>query len=209
MIWKVASGVRADIAGYAARNLSGARKVAQLFPGGARKGDLPASTKSVVVRAVPGTRVVFAASSTDAWELASWRCVRVLEATSVPSEQKHGLPGVRIPDLDALDPFDAKRTDAEVQSGYPLVASLAEGVGWTYGGGGALAGRVTMVLVDREETDGLVLTPGEKVAMAILDTLPADAVPTALDAALAVLQHELSGADVDERLTRLEGRYRG
>lgn len=213
VLWRVAPGIRADLVAYGAPNFSGKRQAVQLFPTGSRKGQFKdTSIRSLVVRAPIGTRVVLAASSSDSWSIASWRCIRMLEGQVVPSEQRNGLPGVRIPQLDVLDPFDAKRTDREVESGVPKVDELADGVGWTFGHGGSIGGRVAMILVEREEADGLVRTPAERVAAAMLQRLEAThagAVAVALDAALEQLAVELTGPDTERRLARFREEWDG
>jgi hypothetical protein len=210
--WHVGPGVRANLITYGAPNLSGKRQVVQLFPQGARKGTIDGSAvRSLVIRAVYGTRVVLCASKTDAWELAAWRCIRVLEGSSLRSAEKHGLAGVRVPDLAWHDGHGAKRTDPEVQATFPAVETLADGTGWTFGRPGRLAGRVAMIRVEREDATGRVLTPAERVAMAILDTVAVDApeqLPRLLDTALQQVERELDGPDVAERLEALAGRYR-
>lgn len=211
--WHVGPGVRANLIAYSAPNLSGKRQVTQLFPQGARKGTIDGSAlRSLVIRAVPGTRIVLCASQSDAWELAAWRCIRVLEGSSLRSEQKHGLPGVRIPDIDWCDRYSAKRTDPEVQATCPAADTLADGEGWTFAHPGQLGGRVAMIRVEREDVSGRVLTPAERVAIAMLDTVAEQApdhLPTVLQSALTQLEKELSGADVAERLEQLAERYPG
>lgn len=209
--WRVGPGVRANLITYGARNLTGKRQVVQLFPQGARKGTIDGEAlSSLVIRATLGTRVILCASQTDAWELAAWRCIRVLEGSSLRSEDKHGLPGVRVPDLAWYDRHNAKRTDPEVQSSFPAVETLAEGEGWTFGRLGRLSNRVSMILVDREDRSGVVLTPVERVAVAILDSIATtapDALADAVDAATAQLDKELTVADAAERIERLRARF--
>lgn len=210
--WHVGPGVRANLFAYAAPNFSGKRRVVQLFPQGARKGELDGSElRSLVIRAVPGTRIYLCASRTEAWELAAWRCVRVLTESSLASQEKNGLPGVRIPDLDQHDPWGAKRTDPDMQVTCPAVESPEQGEGWTFAHPGTLGGRVAMIRIEREDSTGRVLSPSERVAMAMLDTLlerAPEQVPAVLDTALQHLERELAGADLHERLEALSRRYR-
>jgi hypothetical protein len=209
--WQVGPGVRCNLIAYGARNLTGKRQAVQLFPQGAQKGTIDGSEmSSMVLRGVLGTRVILCASTSENWDLAAWRCVRMLEKHSLRSEQKHGLPGIRVPDLELLDTHGAKRTDPDFQSSYPAADSLAEGTGWTFGKVGKLSNRVAMILVDREDVDGVVLSPPERVAVAILEHLVATqpaAVPDALQAACEQLQKELSGPDIAERIERLQKRF--
>ena len=212
MRWEIGPGVRCDLIAYGGVNLSGARQVMQLFPTGARGGRIDgAHLRSLLIRALPGTRIVLAASDKDAWQLATWRCIRVMEAHSLRSDTKNGLPGVRIPDLELLDHHGAKRTDPELQSGYPLAETLDAGQGWTFGRPGTLANRITMIRVDREGVDE-ELVPGapELVAHGILDALRRshpDAVPTALDAACKQLERVLEGPDAPQRIEALRSSF--
>lgn len=180
----------------------------QMFPTGARKGRIDGTqVRSLVVRALPGTRVVLAASDKDAWQLASWRCIRMLDGSSLRSDTKNGLPGVRIPDLELLDHHGAKRTDPELQSSYPAADSLEAGQGWTFGRPGNLANRIAMVRVDREGVDAVpVLGAPELVAQGILESLQRyhpDAVPTALEEACRQLERVLEGPDLAQRIALL------
>ncbi|MCB9675549.1 MAG: hypothetical protein H6737_10560 [Alphaproteobacteria bacterium] len=207
MKWRVGPGVRCDLVAYAGKNLNGKRLQVQLFPTGARKGTLLGNElSSLVIRALPGTRVILAASDNDAWENAAWRCIRMVPGNFMRSEQRNGLPGVRIPDLDMMDAYTAKKTATDFEASYPYVDRLADGEGWTFGRGGGLKNRVAMVIVDREDVSGRVPTPGEVVASAILGVLRErwpDAVPDALDAAEEALRHVVHEADVDERIADL------
>ena len=113
MRWEVGQGVRCDLVAYAGPNLSGKRQVMQLYPTGARRGRIDEEVRSMVIRAFPGTRIVLCASNRDAWELAAWRCIRILEGSSLASEQRNGLRGVRVPDLGVAAPL-AGRLQIEI-----------------------------------------------------------------------------------------------
>ena len=199
MRWEVGQGVRCDLVAYAGPNLSGKRQVMQLYPTGARRGRIDEEVRSMVIRAFPGTRIVLCASNRDAWELAAWRCIRILEGSSLASEQRNGLRGVRVPDLGVYDAFDAKRTDPDVQQGFPHAERLEDGQGWTFGHGD-VSKRVAMIRVERE--DRLVQpTTDEAALVAVLEALRREhpeAVETALEAAVAVLgeaaRHRLGGS---------------
>lgn len=196
MRWEIGPGVRCDLVAYAAPNLTGKRQVMQMFPTGARRGRIDGEVRSVVIRAFPGTRVVLCASDKDAWELAAWRCIRVLEASSLPSRERNGLPGVRVPDLAVLDAFDAKKTDSEVRQGFPQVDRLADGTGWTFGHGD-VSRRVAMIRVEREDLEAEAPAE-ERAILAVLEVLRRDhpeAVEAAVEAAVGVL-----GEAVRERL---------
>ena len=189
--WRVGPGVRCDLLAYSAKNLSGKRTAVQLFPTGARRGDLDGTQcSSVGIRALHGTRVILAASDKDTWELAAWRCIRVLPGTTLLPENPNGLPGLRVPDLDALDPFNSKRAESDLVSTYPNVAKLEDGEGWTFGRNGTLKNRIRFVWVEREDEVARIPTAPEKVARAILSVLQKDypdAVGPALNAAVDAL----------------------
>lgn len=209
MRFEIGPRVRVDLVAYAAPNFSGQRRVLQCFPTGARKGQLDGTRfRSVVVRALPGTRVVFCASDRDTWDIVTWRAVRILEGHSMPSQQRNGLPGVRIPDLDRLDRFDAKRTDPDFESSYPVAETLDDGEGWTFGRPGQLANRVAMIRIEREDIDSSQADPTRTVTTAILDRLQQlhpDALPTATQAAHDALSAHMDHADIEDLL----GPYRG
>lgn len=215
MNWEIEKGLRADIVCYAAKDLSGKRTAIQIFPGGNRKGDVrPADLASMVIRARHGTRVVLVTTPGNNWESEPWRCVRMIEGQTLPSQKKFGLPGIRLPDLDLLDSVDAKRTNRDLQSSYPRADHLADGEGWTFGRIGPLKGRVTLIRVERdvapdaqpELSEGQALaralieanpTLAEPVAAALQRTLEARGEPDAADRAAALLRwaSDLAGRD--------------
>lgn len=61
------------------------------------------------------------------------------------------LRGVRIPDIDYLDRFDAKLTNPSGSSTYPIATSLEAGDGWSYGRqqDGGLRGNVQAIRVEK------------------------------------------------------------
>ncbi|MEZ4322144.1 MAG: hypothetical protein R3F61_32025 [Myxococcota bacterium] len=211
VIWRVGPGVRADLVAYAGKNMNGKRQQVRFFPSGAQRGGWDGrEVSSLVIRALPGTRVILAASDGDHWQQAAWRCIRVVSGHSLPSEKATGLPGVRVPDIDMMDAYDAKKTETDFQASYPYVDAVEQGSGWTFGRGGGLKNRIAMVLIEREDDVGRVPTAGETVARAILDTLHRthpDALPGALEAAALALSHVLDGADADERIHDLRAAY--
>lgn len=212
MRWEIGPGVRCDLITYGGLNLSGRRQVMQMFPTGARKGRIDGTDlRSLVIRALPGTRVVLAASDKDSWQLASWRCIRMLEGSSLRSDTKNGLPGIRVPDIEMFDHHGAKRTDPELQSSYPAVDSLEAGEGWTFGRPGNLANRVAMIRVDREGVGAApVLGAPELVAQGILASLRhshPDALPAALEAACKQLARVLEGPDASLRIEHLRAEF--
>lgn len=150
MRWVIAPKMRADLVFFAGLNLSGERTVVQIFAAGGRQGDIDGTTiKSLAVGGNPGLRVTLCASEDEAtWTMEPWRTIRITKGSFVRNAQ--GEPIVRVPDLDWLDKFDARRTDPDFQEAYPEAASPAEVKGWTGGRPGLLHGHVQMIRVERE-----------------------------------------------------------
>ena len=132
--WVIDERAKGEVLFFTGLNFSGQRSVVRFFPGGRRQGDEVdgSRVKSFGIIAPYGMRVVLATASGDEdWEQLTWRAVTVLQPTTFTSQA--GKPAVQIPDLDVMDNFDARRTDSEVQGGYPHVSRLADGKGWTFG----------------------------------------------------------------------------
>ncbi len=130
--WTIPERLKAAFVMYTAVNLSGGRKAVRLFLRG-RKGDpAPTAAASMVIRAPYGTTVVLQTEPGPGWERGTWRAIRLLKGFSVPGKETP-LPGVRLPDLDMLDAFDAKKGGTSYQESYPLVDRFAQGEGWTFG----------------------------------------------------------------------------
>lgn len=127
------------------------RRVVQIFPTGSRRGGLrTAELKSAVVLAPFGVRVVFCASDDrHKWQDAAWRCIRQVEGFRFRNPE--GNTGVRVPDLDWMDPPDQRKRNEDRQESYPFAATLADGIGWTFGRPGGLQDRVRAILVERED----------------------------------------------------------
>lgn len=194
--WVIGPGVRCDLVGYAGRNLNGKRSTAQFYPTGSQNGSIDgAELSSVVIRALPGTRIIFAASNKDTWESAAWRAIRMVKPW-MRSAQRNGLPGIRVPDLDLVDTVDAKRSSTEFESSYPFVESLADGTGQTFGRGGGLKNRVAMIRIEREGPTERALTPAEDVARAILTRLQGQH-PAAVTAAAEAARDALRAVGPD------------
>lgn len=152
MRWDIAEKVRCDIIAWSGINFSGRRKVARIFPVGGLQGDEFESCdiSSLMVVGPIGVRVVLMASSVEEdWESRPWRAICLVEGYTFTTK-KGDKPAVRIPDLDWLDDFDARRSDPDFQVTYDQVAHLAEGRGWTYGrtGDTPLRGHVRSIKVD-------------------------------------------------------------
>lgn len=189
--FKVGPGVRCDIVAYGGRNLNGKRQQAQFHPTGAQRGAIDGTqVSSLVIRALHGTRVILAASDGADWQSAAWRCIRVVPGHTVASENRGGMPGVRIPDVDLLDEPGAKKTDTSFEASYAYVDSLDDGTGWTFGRGGGLKNRIQMIRIEREDATGPAASSEEAVARAIVTALRdrhPDAVDAAVQAAVDVL----------------------
>ncbi len=170
MNWEIERGLRADIACYAARDLSGKRSAIQVFPGGNRKGDVRTEDlASMVIRARHGTRVVLITAPGPGWRDAPWRCIRFVAGHTIPSERRLGLPGIRVPDLDRLDPVDARRTSRDLETSYPSAADLDHGEGWTFGRIGPLKGRVVQIRIERDAPRSADLTETERYARRVVE----------------------------------------
>jgi hypothetical protein len=141
IVWDVIGRHRVDLVAWSKPDMVARRTVVQFFPGG-RQGDFrPADIASMSIRAQIGTRVTL----------------------MVPATRATGLPGVRIPDLDRLDPFSARRTDRQFESSYPLVEHPDQGTGWTFGaiGTALLKGNVHGIRIESDDHERLPATaPG-------------------------------------------------
>ena len=150
MIWHIGPRVRCDMVSYGGINLTGPRLVVRIHPTGARKGTFQTDKlRSIVVLAPVGTRVILATSAEpEGWQDEPWRCIRMVAGSMFTNEQ--GQSGVRVPDLEWMDPPEAKRTSEGLQMGFPQVASVAEGTGYTFGHGSGIGGNVRAIWVERE-----------------------------------------------------------
>jgi hypothetical protein len=132
--WRIDEGVRAELAFFTGLAFAGNRDSVRVFVGGRRQGpEIDGSrVKSCGIIAPLGTRLVLSASDLDeGWEEQPWRAV-VLAAGST-FKMKDGRDAVQLPDLDLMDEPGSKRSDPDFMSGFPQVATLKEGTGWTYG----------------------------------------------------------------------------
>lgn len=137
MRWEVAPKLRFDLVAFAGLNLSGERHVVEFHTMGGRQGDLRTEDlKSLAIIGPVGLRVVLKTSEDpENWMSHSWRCVRLLAGHTFNT--KEGRPCVRIPDLDLLNDFDARRTDPEFEESF-LAATSLDAPGWTFGHQGRL-----------------------------------------------------------------------
>lgn len=152
MEWYVGPHVKCDMVSYGGVNLTGPRYVVRIFPTGSRKGTFRThELKSCVILAPVGTRVILAtAIGQDGWEDQPWRCVRMLAGQMFKNDE--GQMGVRVPDLDWMDPPAAKKVNPDRQEGFPQVKRLADGTGFTFGRSGAvpLKDHIRAIWVEKE-----------------------------------------------------------
>jgi hypothetical protein len=151
---EIGERVRCDILAWSGIDFGGKRSILRVFPTGSRKGQLDSDElRSMVIRAHHGTRVILSTRSSGPIEDAPWRCVRVTEGFSIPSEEARGMPGVRLPHLDRIDKPSALRTNQQLASSYPLVEHFDEGEGWTFGTTGipALEGHVRRIIIEKDD----------------------------------------------------------
>ena len=150
MRWELAPKLRFDLVAFAGLNLSGERRVVEVHAMGGRQGDLaPEDLKSCALVGPTGLRVVFKTSDDpDDWQRHTWRCVRLVAGRTF--QTKEGRPCVRIPDLDQLTDFDARRTDPDFEELYEEAAALDASRAWTFGHVGTLPlkGNVRAIQVD-------------------------------------------------------------
>jgi len=157
MLWQIEKGVRCDMVCYGAINLSGKRTQVRVFPGGNHTGDVAAGQlRSMVLRAPYGIRIILISDPGPRWEASPWRCIRMLEDHSLRSEG-HGMPGVRIPNIDLLDKHGAKRTDDFMETSYPIADRLIDGASWTFGRPGGL--QVKLIRIERDRVASEVALP--------------------------------------------------
>ena len=158
--WDIIGKHRVDIIAWSKPDMVARKSVVQIFPSG-QQGELrTADVASMVIRAPLGTRVTLMTDATRERWAHSWRCIRFIAGHVVPSSRRNGLPGVRLPDLDRLDPVGARRTDRDLESSYPLVARPEQGTSWTFGAVGPLPlkGNIIGIRVERDDADDEVET---------------------------------------------------
>ncbi len=203
VVFEIGKHVRCDILTWSGHNFGGKRTGIQVFPSGKVQGKVDSEDiSSMVIRAYHGTRLILCTRATGDFEDAPWRCVRLVEGHTIPSEKKQGFPGVRVPDLDLLDKPSALRTDPGLQSSYPLVECFDDGDSWTFGSSGIppIKGHVRRIIVEKDEgPQQRKLGEGEQVARAIL-TRARELTPDHLADLAAAATAELS-AEAGEALT--------
>jgi hypothetical protein len=150
MKWDVAPKLRLDLVAFAGINLSGERRVVEFHAMGGRQGDVQTEDlKSCAIIGPVGLRLLFMTSDDPQdWAKSSWRCVKLLAGSTF--DTKEGRPCVRVPDLDWLDAFDARRTDPDLQCSFEEAAGV-DAPGWTFGHAGRLPlkGQIRAIKIDR------------------------------------------------------------
>jgi len=188
--WQIGERVRCDIVGYKAPGLQGKRSTMRFFPTGSRQGRIAAEDLgSMVIRAPIGTRVVLMTHPGSGWFKKPWRCIRLMTGSVVPPA-KGRLYGVRIPDLDLMHAWHAKKVDFDNQSTYPIADGLEDGTHWTFGGGGSggLKGNVQIIRIERED---------EAIASAASDEEPTSDSTPVVDALVALAVRLLKSDDAE------------
>lgn len=195
--WQIEGRIRCDVVAYAGKNLNGKRTTMRIFPSGSQQGGIDSSELvSMVVRAPYGTRILLITHPEGDWQRHPWRCIRMLKG-KVMGPGKSQLAGARIPDLDLLDRGDAKKTDPDLQSSYPYVDALADGVGWTFGRGGpgGLKRRVKLIRIERETAgSGVRLGDTQRALVSLAGDIVAEG--GAADLVAAVLTRHLVASGV-------------
>ena len=145
---------RCDIVSYSGTSSSGKKTILRVFPTGSKKGKLfQQELSSLVIRAPYGMRIIFCSSKADNWEDFPYRCFTMIEGKVIPPvpTEPGSLPGIRVPDLDAMhSPFTKINKDSMLTS-YPLVQDFSEGEGWSFGtvGSRKLKRNVQMIIFER------------------------------------------------------------
>jgi hypothetical protein len=172
--WDIIGKHRVDIVAWSKPDMVARKSVVQIFPSG-QQGELrTADVASMVIRAPLGTRLTLMTDSTSERWAHSWRCIRLLPGHVVPPSRRNGLPGVRLPDLDRLDPVGSRRTDRDLESSYPLTEHPEQGTSWTFGavGPAPLKGNVIGIRVEREDADDKVETAPSREQPTTATALP-------------------------------------
>lgn len=134
MRWHIEPQTVCELWSFTGINFGGTKRITRIHAYGGLQGeDFPGDeVKSLGIIAQPGIRVILVTARTDNdWEALPWRCFEVREGCTTAI--KDGRSALQIPDLDQYDNWDANRTDPELETSFPMAATLAEGSGWTYG----------------------------------------------------------------------------
>jgi hypothetical protein len=209
VVLEVGERMRCDILAWSGIDFGGKRSILRVFPTGNIQGKLDSEEiRSIVVRAHHGTRVILCTRSDGPFEEAPWRCVRVVEGHSIPSEEPKGMPGVRLPHVDRLDLPKSRRTDPNLASSYPLVACFDDGEGWTFGTTGIppLEGHVRRIIIEKDDGPRVRrIGDPERMARVLLakaHELAPDALPSLVELA-AVELGEPDGSELRAWVERL------
>jgi hypothetical protein len=149
--WDIAPKSRVDIYAFPGVNFSGTPQEIRIFAAGGLQGDKLDGERfqSVVIVAPLGTRITFISTGVETgWEDRAWRAICMLKGKTYKT--KEAPFAVRIPDLDFLDEYNARRSDPDFQASYPQVADLAaHGSDWSYGRSGELKNNVRAIKIDK------------------------------------------------------------
>ncbi len=144
----IAPKVRCDLLAYSGQHCGGQLMLVRVLPHADHDGDIDGNAfQSIMIAGPHGTRVTFATHAGDDWQDHPWRAIVLTKKHTFTA--RNGKPAVRIPDLETLDPHDARRAEDAVQVSYPHADSLDTGEGWTYGRPGRLRNRVRQILIDK------------------------------------------------------------
>jgi hypothetical protein len=132
IIWEIAPRTRLDIAAFEGLSCAGERHEVNIYAVGGRQGDLPSSVRSMAISGPVGIRIILMTDGPNTpLDQQSWRCINLTKKNTFLN--KSNAPALRIPDLDWLDAFDARRSDPDTQCSYEQVSSIEEGTEWTFG----------------------------------------------------------------------------
>lgn len=151
MKWDIAENSRIDIVGYSGINYSGDRYETRIFPSGRQGDEFPGTRiRSMSILGPIGMRVTLKTSLQENWEDFTWRVIRIQEGKVF--EANDGRLGVRIPDLDTLNPPDAFRCNPDIEESFQLVERPEDGEGWTFGrrGKATLKQGIMAIRVEKE-----------------------------------------------------------
>lgn len=147
--WVIAKNSRCDLVTFSGVNYSGRESRVQIFPSG-RQGDITSPIRSMIYGAPAGMRLVLCVSPVEAgWMERPWRALVMTPTNSFRTRQ--GKFAIRVPDIEALDKPDARRTDPDFRASYNFAETLEDGNGWSYGRVGPLHDQIQMIRVDRAE----------------------------------------------------------
>jgi len=198
VVLEIGQFVRCDLLAWSGIDFGGKRRILRVFPTGSIQGKLQSDElSSMVIRAYHGTRIIFCTRSEGEIEDAPWRCVRMIEGHTIPSEEVRGMPGVRLPHLDRIDLPKSMRTNPDLGSSYPLVERFDDGESWTFGSRGIpdLVNHVRRIIIEKDDGPRVrTIGDAERMARVILGRAK-DLAPKALSGLVDVAALELGEPD--------------